>query len=125
MESAFVILNHSSVSHMPAHRLSCEGLWRRGETLLSRNPHPAVMISCRYQTPAHSPYSIMVNPAQAALYQVRTNVESRLPDVSVHPSHSQQPQPREGHTADTEILSGAQKKKTTWEASSPFKRRPG
>lgn len=110
MESAFVILNHSSMSQMPAHRLSCEGLWKRGETLLSRNPYPAVIISCRHQTLAHSPYSIMANLAQAALYQVRTNVDSRLLDVSMHPSCPQKPQPREGHTVHTKILSGVQKK---------------
>lgn len=76
--TAFVMLNHSSMPHMAAHRLLCKGLWRRGENLRSRNPSPAVMTHCLYQTPAHSPSGITVNTAWAALYRARGKVDSRV-----------------------------------------------
>lgn len=123
--TAFVMLNHSSMPHMAAHRLLCKGLWRRGENLRSRNPSPAVMTHCLYQTPAHSPSGITVNTAWAALYRARGKVDSRvLEGLCVRPP-SRTPQPRAGHTADPEIHTDCTSNRTTWEDSCPFKRRPG
>lgn len=97
-----VILNHSTTSHLSAHRYHQETV-EKGETLLSRNTNPAVMLHCLYQIPAHSPSGV-VNPTRADFDQGRGNVEITRLEGYHALSPAQEPQPKAGHAAHTERL---------------------